>query len=61
MKMKELREIARTWQVDAKAVRSKQDIVRDIQRREGFEPCFRTRTVCDQHGCLWREDCIGKK
>ena len=61
MKMKELREIARTWQVDARAVRSRQDIVRDIQRQEGFEPCFRTRTVCDQYGCLWREDCIGKK
>jgi hypothetical protein len=61
MKMKELREIAKTWQVDARAVRSRQDIVRDIQQREGFEPCFRTRTVCDQRGCLWREDCIGKK
>ena len=61
MKMKEVREIGRKWGVDVRAVRPKQEVIRDIQRREGYEPCFRTRTECDRTECLWREDCIGKK
>jgi hypothetical protein len=58
MKMREVREIARKWEVDVRVGRSKQDIIRDIQVEEGFEPCFRTKEYCEQKDCLWRGDCI---
>lgn len=39
---------------------SKTGLVRGIQRREGNFDCFATAVdgVCDQLGCLWREDCF---
>lgn len=39
---------------------SKQDLIRAIQRQEGYFDCFATAYdgVCDQHGCAWREDCF---
>ena len=43
MKIQEIREIARQWGVNARIGRSKQDIIRDIQIREGYSPCFRTK------------------
>lgn len=60
MKMTEIREIARKWNVDVRVGRTKKDIIQDIQVREGFEPCFGTRDVCDESACLWIEDCIPK-
>lgn len=60
MKMHEIRKIAKKWQVDARIGRSKQEVVRDIQIREGFSPCFRTREVCDSD-CLWKSDCLTEK
>lgn len=61
MKMQEVRIIAKRMGVDARIGRSKQEVIREIQIREGFEPCFKTRSVCDEHGCLWREDCLKTK
>lgn len=58
MKMQEVRKIARTWGVNAGVGRKKSDIIHDIQVREGYSPCFRTREVCDEYGCLWEEDCM---
>lgn len=57
MKMQEIREIAKTWGIDTKDVRTKQDMIREIQIREGYEPCFRTRETCE-NDCLWKKDCM---
>ncbi len=60
MKMQEIRKIAETWGIDVRAVRSRRDIIRDIQIREGYSPCFGTREACD-NDCMWKDDCLGKK
>jgi len=39
MKMQEIRGIAKKWGVNIKVGRSKQDIIRDIQVKEGYSPC----------------------
>jgi hypothetical protein len=57
MKIQEIREIARLWGVNARIGRSKQDIIRDIQIREGYSPCFRTKEECESD-CLWKSDCL---
>lgn len=58
MKMQEIRTVAKKWGVDARVTRSKKDIIRDIQEKEGYEPCFKTRDICGESECLWRDDCI---
>ncbi len=57
MRVQEIRKIARNWDVDARVTRSKQDIIRDIQIREGYTPCFGTKEECE-NDCLWKEDCL---
>ncbi|MCX5841978.1 MAG: SAP domain-containing protein [Deltaproteobacteria bacterium] len=57
MKMLEIREIAKQGGVNARIGRSKQDIIRDIQIREGYSPCFRTKEECESD-CLWKSDCL---
>ncbi len=56
MKLQEIREIARKWDVDARTNRTREDIIRDIQVREGYSPCFRTKDICE-NDCLWKKDC----
>ena len=56
--MRQIREVSRRWKVDARIGRSKQDMIRDIQIREGYSPCFRTKEACE-NDCLWKEDCLG--
>ena len=60
MKMQEICKIAVYWGVDAKIGRSKKDIIRDIQVREGNSPCFRTKETCE-NDCLWKADCLRSK
>ena len=60
MKIQEIREIAKSWGVDTKVGRSKQDIIRDIQISEGNEACFRTTEICESD-CLWKKDCTNGK
>lgn len=60
MKMQEIREIARQWDVNARIGRSKLEVIREIQIREGFSPCFRTKETCEQD-CLWKSDCLAAK
>ncbi|MCX5844971.1 MAG: hypothetical protein NTW12_01225 [Deltaproteobacteria bacterium] len=60
MKIQEIREIAKSWGVDTKVSRSKQDIIRDIQIIEGNSPCFRTIETCGNN-CLWKKDCTNGK
>ena len=57
MKIQEIREIAKQWDVNARIGRSKQDIIRDIQIQEGYSPCFRTKEECESD-CLWKSDCL---
>jgi hypothetical protein len=57
MKMQEVRQIAKKWGVDIKVGRSKQDIIRDIQIKEGYSPCYRTKEECEED-CLWKMDCL---
>ena len=59
MKMRDIREIAKGWGVNIKVGRSKQDIIRDIQIREGYSPCFRTKEICE-NDCIWKDDCLVK-
>lgn len=60
MKMQEVREIAKRWRVDIKVGRSKQEIIRDIQVKEGYSPCYRTKEECEGD-CLWKLDCLSDK
>lgn len=60
MKIDEIKEIAKMWGIDIKAKRSKQEIIRHIQVREGNSPCFRTMDSCE-NDCLWKQDCISAK
>ena len=57
MKIQEIRKIAKNWDVDAKIGCSKQDIILDIQIREGNAPCFKTKHECENE-CLWKNDCF---
>jgi hypothetical protein len=57
MKMQEVRAIARKWGVDARIGRTKQDVIRAIQIKEGYSPCFRTKELCEEK-CLWKPDCL---
>jgi hypothetical protein len=56
MKIQEIREIAKVWNVNTKNGRSKKDLIRDIQISEGNIPCFRTKNICE-NDCLWKKAC----
>jgi len=56
MKIQEIREIAESWGIYTGVGRMKQDIIREIQIVEGYEPCFRTKNTCE-NDCLWKKDC----
>jgi hypothetical protein len=60
MNIHRVRKIAKTWGVETNNGRKKGDIIREIQIREGFSPCFDTRDTCAED-CLWKKDCIGLK
>jgi hypothetical protein len=39
----------------------KDQLIRSIQAKEGYESCFKNKTVhCEQYDCCWREDCKPK-
>ena len=58
MKMQEIRVIAKQWGVPYKLGISKQDLIRAIQKKEGYTPCFRRESVCEEEECLWKDDCM---
>ncbi|MHB8908809.1 MAG: SAP domain-containing protein [Syntrophales bacterium] len=58
MKMQEVVEIAKRWDIPYRIGVSKEKLIRAIQLKEGYQPCFRQKSVCDQNGCLWMTDCI---
>ena len=59
MNMQEIREIAKNCGLKPGRL-TKIDLVRQIQKAEGNFDCFATALdgVCDQTGCLWREECF---
>ena len=59
MKMQEIRAIAKKWGVNIKVGRSKQDIVRDVQIKEGYSPCYHAKDECEIN-CLWKADCLSR-
>ncbi len=58
MKMYEVNEIAKRWDIPVRVGVSKEKMIRAIQVKEGYQPCFRSKSVCDERGCLWMADCI---
>jgi hypothetical protein len=57
MHINAIRKKAKLLQIDPKAL-SKKDLIRAIQQKEGYTPCFKTdQHSCDQLDCCWREDC----
>ncbi len=44
------------------AKKRKADLIRSIQRAEGFFDCFASALNgnCDQQDCLWRKDCFAE-
>jgi|YelNatPaOPRAMG01_1025707.scaffolds.fasta_scaffold01594_2 hypothetical protein len=60
MKMQEIRKIAKERGLRPDSRISKIELVRMIQRSEGYNDCFATELVktCGQMKCLWREDCL---
>jgi len=60
MKMQEIRAIAKKWGVNIKVGRSKRDIIRDIQVKEGHSPCYHAKEECG-NDCLWKPDCLSKQ
>ena len=57
--MQEIRAIAKKHKIDSAGM-TKINIIRTLQRKEGNFDCYGTAYsgVCDQQGCLWREDCL---
>ena len=57
MNIKEVRSIAKPWGIDTRIGRSKLDIIREIQIKEGYSPCYGTQEACE-NDCLWKKDCL---
>jgi hypothetical protein len=59
MQMQEIRTIAKDFGLKT-TKQTKVDLIRSIQVAEGNFNCFATATdgVCDQMGCMWRDDCF---
>ena len=60
MKREELNRIALLKGVEPEN-KNKLQIIREIQIKEGYEPCYGTKLFsCNQLDCLWRQNCQGK-
>jgi hypothetical protein len=61
MKMHEVRAIAKSLGINSFG-KSKVELVKEIQRKEGNFDCFRSATsYCDQLDCLFRTSCLLEK
>ncbi len=58
MKMYEVIIIAKKWDIPYKIGMTKGDLIRGIQKREGYTACFRRQDFCEEKECLWMDDCI---
>jgi len=60
MKDREIKAIAMSRGIAAGAM-YKAELIRTIQRHEGYQDCFGSRErakKCGQMHCLWRKDCL---
>ena len=59
MNMAEIRDRAKDFGIKTSRM-NKTSLIRAIQLSEGNFSCFGTAVngVCDQTGCIWREDCF---
>ncbi len=59
MIIRKIREIAKKKGIDPAAM-NKTELIRAIQRAEGYSECFSTRDInqCENLDCLWRGDCV---
>jgi len=58
MKMQDIKRIAKKWGITYRVGQSKTDLIRAIQKKEGYTPCFRREEFCEQKECLWMDDCM---
>ncbi len=61
MKMQKLIGIAKDMGIPFKVGTSKEELIRAIQRKEGYSDCFRRKDSCPEERCLWMEDCLPAK
>lgn len=58
MNKKEVRKMTRNLGVTGASKLQTRELVNEIQKAEGNNPCFKTDVVnCCQIGCLWRVEC----
>ena len=59
MTLKDVQRMAKLQSIDP-GMLTKTELIRAIQKIEGNFGCFSTAYdgICDQTGCLWREDCF---
>ena len=61
MTILEIKKLAKKMGLKVNPRMKKAELIRQIQRAEGNFDCFAAATdYCDQHKCLWREDCLGE-
>jgi hypothetical protein len=61
MKMNEIRALAKSLGINSFG-KSKADLVREIQRKQGNFDCFGTAMdYCDQLECIFRTPCLSEK
>jgi hypothetical protein len=34
------------------------DLIRQIQKYEGYTPCFKSKETCAETKCSWRQECL---
>jgi hypothetical protein len=61
MKMQEVIVIAKKWNIPFKVGLSKEELIRSIQKKEGYTDCFRRDDSCEEQECLWKDDCFSGK
>jgi hypothetical protein len=60
MKMQDIRQMAKKMGINSFG-KTKTELVREIQRKEGYSDCFgRATDGCDQLECLFRSPCLEK-
>ncbi|MFH0784271.1 MAG: SAP domain-containing protein [Pseudomonadota bacterium] len=58
MKLTEVQEKAKQLGIKTKKIK-KADLIREIQKEEGYEPCFQMNGYdCEEADCCWRKDCL---
>ncbi|MBN1913053.1 MAG: hypothetical protein JW788_01490 [Candidatus Omnitrophica bacterium] len=59
MRLTEIEKKARSLGINNTWKFSKDELIKNIQRKEGNFDCFKTaKGSCDQLSCSWRNDCL---